>query len=144
MLYKDYYQIMGLSRYAGQDDIKRAYRRLARKFHPDVSQEPNAEAKFKALSEAYELLKDPVKKAQYDRRVSFNPTKIIIVRPQRTMNISVSSLETDLLSALIPAALFSFLYDFSMHLRNSVNHPAQRSHRLLWKTLVLVISALSL
>jgi curved DNA-binding protein len=67
MKFQDYYQIMGLARDASQDDIKRAYRKLARKYHPDVSKEPNAEARFKELGEAYEVLKDPEKRAAYDR-----------------------------------------------------------------------------
>ncbi|MGZ8190430.1 MAG: DnaJ C-terminal domain-containing protein [Methylococcaceae bacterium] len=67
MQYKDYYKIMGLSRDANQDEIKRAYRKLARKYHPDVSKERDAEAKFKELGEAYEVLKDPQKRAAYDR-----------------------------------------------------------------------------
>jgi curved DNA-binding protein len=65
--YKDYYQIMGVARDAGQDEIKRVYRRLARKFHPDVSKEANAEDKFKEVQEAYEVLKDPEKRAAYDQ-----------------------------------------------------------------------------
>lgn len=67
MEYKDYYKILGVSRDATQDDIKRAYRKLARKYHPDVSREPNAEARFKELGEAYEVLKDLEKRAAYDR-----------------------------------------------------------------------------
>ena len=67
MEYKDYYQIMGLAKNATPDEIKRAYRKLARKYHPDVSKEPNAEAKFKELGEAYEVLKDPKKRAAYDQ-----------------------------------------------------------------------------
>jgi len=67
MEYKDYYKIMGLSKDATQDEIKRAYRKLARKYHPDVSKEANAEAKFKELGEAYEVLKDPKKRAAYDQ-----------------------------------------------------------------------------
>ncbi|MEJ1354089.1 MAG: DnaJ C-terminal domain-containing protein [Candidatus Sedimenticola sp. (ex Thyasira tokunagai)] len=67
MEYKDYYKIMGLKRDASQDDIKRAHRKLARKYHPDVSKEPDAEAKFKEAGEAYEVLKDPEKRAAYDR-----------------------------------------------------------------------------
>ncbi len=66
MEYKDYYQIMGVARDASSDDIKRAYRRLARKFHPDVSKEKNAEARFKEIGEAYEVLRDPEKRAAYD------------------------------------------------------------------------------
>ena len=67
MEYKDYYKIMGLSRNATPEEIKRAYRKLARKYHPDVSKEANAEAKFKELGEAYEVLKDPKKKEAYDQ-----------------------------------------------------------------------------
>ncbi len=66
MEYKDYYQIMGVARDASADDIKRAYRRLARKFHPDVSKEKDAEARFKEIGEAYEVLRDPEKRAAYD------------------------------------------------------------------------------
>ena len=67
MEFKDYYQVMGLARDASQDDIKRAYRRLARKYHPDVSKEADAERQFKELGEAYEVLRDADKRAAYDR-----------------------------------------------------------------------------
>ena len=67
MRYKDYYKVMGVARDASQDDIKRAYRKLARKFHPDVSKEKDAEEKFKELQEAHEVLKDPEKRAAYDQ-----------------------------------------------------------------------------
>lgn len=66
MKYKDYYAVMRVARDASQDEIKRAYRKLARKYHPDVSSEPNAEARFKEIGEAYEVLKDPEKRAAYD------------------------------------------------------------------------------
>jgi len=66
MEYKDYYKILGVSRDASQDDIKRAFRKLARKYHPDVSKEPNAEARFKEVNEANEVLRDPEKRAAYD------------------------------------------------------------------------------
>lgn len=67
MQFRDYYEIMGVKRDATQDDIKRAYRRLARKYHPDVSKEAGAEEKFKEVGEAYEVLKDPEKRAAYDQ-----------------------------------------------------------------------------
>lgn len=67
MKYKDYYAILGVARDASAEDIKTAYRRLARKFHPDVSKEKNAEEKFKEMAEAYEALKDTEKRAAYDQ-----------------------------------------------------------------------------
>jgi curved DNA-binding protein len=67
MDFKDYYKTLGVARDASQDEIKRVYRRLARKYHPDVSKEANAEEKFKEVQEAYEVLKDPEKRAAYDQ-----------------------------------------------------------------------------
>ncbi len=67
MEYKDYYKILGIQKDATQDDIKRAYRKLARKYHPDVSKESDAEERFKEVGEAYEVLKDPEKRAAYDQ-----------------------------------------------------------------------------
>jgi len=67
MEFKDYYRILGVPRSASQDDIKKAYRRLARKFHPDVSSQADAEARFKEINEANEVLCDPEKRSAYDR-----------------------------------------------------------------------------
>jgi curved DNA-binding protein len=67
MKFRDYYEVMGVARTATAEQVKRAYRRLARKYHPDVSKEADAEAKFKELQEAYEVLKDPEKRAAYDQ-----------------------------------------------------------------------------
>jgi curved DNA-binding protein len=67
MEFKDYYKIMGVARDASQDEIKRVYRQLARKYHPDVSKAPDAEARFKELGEAYAVLKDLEKRAAYDQ-----------------------------------------------------------------------------
>jgi curved DNA-binding protein len=64
---KDYYKIMGLSKTASDEEIKLAYRRLARKYHPDLNKAEDAEAKFKELGEAYEILKDPQKRREYDQ-----------------------------------------------------------------------------
>jgi len=67
MQYKDYYKILGVGRDADADQIKAAYRKLARKYHPDVSKEADAEARFKEVNEAYEVLRDPDKRGDYDR-----------------------------------------------------------------------------
>jgi len=65
--YKDYYQTLGVARDASKEEIQKAYRKLARKYHPDVSKEPDAETRFKELSEAYEVLKDGDKRQKYDQ-----------------------------------------------------------------------------
>ncbi len=67
MKVKDYYEILGVSRNATDEEIRRAFRRLARKYHPDVNKSPEAEKKFKEISEAYEVLKDPEKRKKYDQ-----------------------------------------------------------------------------
>ena len=70
MEFKDYYAVMGVDISVTPEDIKRAHRKLARKYHPDVSKEKDAEVRFKELAEAYDVLKDPVKRAAYDRLVA--------------------------------------------------------------------------
>jgi curved DNA-binding protein len=67
MKYKDYYAILGVDRTASEDDIKKSYRKLARKYHPDVSKEKNAEEQFKEVAEAYQTLSDKDKRAAYDQ-----------------------------------------------------------------------------
>ena len=73
MQFKDYYKTLGVERNASDDDIRKAYRKLARKFHPDVSKEKNAEEQFKAVGEAYEVLKDKEKRSAYDRLGTHRP-----------------------------------------------------------------------
>lgn len=67
MAKRDYYEVLGVSRDASDDDIKHAYRELSKKWHPDVNKAPDAEQKFKEINEAYEVLSDPQKRAQYDQ-----------------------------------------------------------------------------
>ena len=67
MQFKDYYKVLGLERSATQDDVKRTYRKLARKFHPDINKDAGAEAQFKEVTEAYEVLGEPEKRAAYDQ-----------------------------------------------------------------------------
>ena len=73
MKYKDYYKILGVARGASDEDLKKAYRKLARKYHPDVSKEANAKEKFQEVAEAYETLKDKDKRAAYDNLGRFSP-----------------------------------------------------------------------
>ena len=73
MKYKDYYKILGVERTANDEQIKKAYRKLARRYHPDVSKEKNAEEKFKEVAEAYEVLKDAEKRKAYDTMGSYQP-----------------------------------------------------------------------
>src|SRR6476661_3914095 len=64
---RDYYEVLGVARGASEDDIRRAYRRLARQYHPDVNRADGAEAHFKEINEAYEVLSDVGKRSAYDR-----------------------------------------------------------------------------
>ncbi len=70
---RDYYEVLGVSKTASEDEIKKAYRSLAKKYHPDVSKEPNAEEKFKEVQKAYDCLSDPSKRENYDRYGTEDP-----------------------------------------------------------------------
>jgi curved DNA-binding protein len=82
MKYKDYYATLGIARDAGEADIKKAYRKLAHKYHPDVSREEGAEARFKEIAEAYQTLKDSEKRAAYDQLGRHAPGEEIQPPPQ--------------------------------------------------------------
>ncbi len=64
---RDYYEVLGITKEAADADIKKSYRTLAKKYHPDVSKEPDADSKFQELGEAYEVLQDPEKRTAYDK-----------------------------------------------------------------------------
>ena len=64
---RDYYEVLGISKSASKDEIKKAYRKLSKKYHPDINKEPDADDKFKEVTEAYEVLSDDQKKAHYDQ-----------------------------------------------------------------------------
>ncbi len=73
MEYKDYYSVLGVARSASAEEIKKAFRKAARKYHPDINQEKDAEVRFKDVNEAYEVLKDPERRAAYDRLGNASP-----------------------------------------------------------------------
>lgn len=105
MKYRDYYQSLGVARDASEADITKAYRKLAHKYHPDVSKAPNAEEKFKEVAEAYKTLKDPEKRAAYDQLGQHKPGEEIRPPPdwQQQYGAAPSSAEDIDLSELFAA-----------------------------------------
>lgn len=110
MKYKDYYASLGLERGANDEAIKKAYRRLARKYHPDVSKEADAEAKFKEVAEAYQTLKDPQKRAAYDQLGSHPPGQEFEPPPDWQQHWRQSAEEPAFAEGLDLSDLFSQLH----------------------------------
>ncbi len=75
MAKRDYYEVLGISKSASADEIKKAYRKLSKQYHPDINKEAGADEKFKEISEAYEALSDPQKRAQYDQYGHVDPNQ---------------------------------------------------------------------
>lgn len=119
MDFKDYYAVLGVSESASAEEIKKAYRKLARKYHPDVSKEEDADTKFKDVGEAYEVLKDPEKRAEYDQLRKYgaradgsfshhragrvHPASVAVVTPRPTPASSATSLRKSLVVAVAAA-----------------------------------------
>ena len=78
---KNYYSTLGVDRHSSEDEVKKAYRKLALKYHPDKNKQPGAEERFKEIAEAYEVLSDPDKRAAFDRHGegSGGPSRLIII-----------------------------------------------------------------
>ena len=96
MEYKDYYEILGVKREATQAEIKSAYRKLAKKYHPDVNKTPEASAKFKDINEAFEVLSDKDKRARYDSLGS-NWQAGQIIHLLRGLKTLILAAETDII-----------------------------------------------
>lgn len=131
MEYKDYYKILGVNKDSKEDDIKRSYRKLARKYHPDVSKEANAEEKFKEVQEAYEVLKDPKKRAAYDQLGSQWRNGEDFTPPpnwqQQYANVDPSAFEGVDLGGF--SDFFSSIFGQGQQPRGSRMHQRARQHR---------------
>lgn len=110
MKYKDYYKILGVDRKASADEIKKAYRRLARKFHPDVSKETSAEEKFKDVNEANDVLSDPEKRAAYDQLGYYQPGQDFRPPPDWGQRFGQQSFDSSNLGGMDFGDLFSQLF----------------------------------
>ena len=84
---RDYYEVLGLSKGASEDEIKKAYRKLSKKYHPDINKEPDAEEKFKEVSEAYEILSDPQKRAAYDLVAASLVAASVVLKISSTLSL---------------------------------------------------------
>ena len=109
---RDYYETLGVSRNAEQDEIKRAYRKLARKYHPDVNKDEGAEETFKGVSRAYEVLSEPEMRARYDR---FGEAGVGGRRQQQAVAFKIFKIW-----AALPIFLRAFSTDFRASLVSSV------------------------
>ena len=96
---RDFYEVLGISKTANADEIKRAYRKKAKQYHPDICKEPDAEEKFKEVQEAYEVLSDDNKRAAYDRygHAAFEPvsyTHLDVYKRQRSESSQICAVSS--------------------------------------------------
>lgn len=120
---RDYYEVLGISKTANQDDIKNAFRSLARKYHPDVNKEPDAEEKFKEINEAYGVLSDPDKRAAYDR---FGPEGVNYQGMPDFTNMDLS----DILEGLFGFGGFGGMGNSARRARNAPRRGADLSSKI--------------
>ncbi len=99
---KDYYETLGVSRDADDDTIRKAFRKLSKKYHPDLNHAPGAEQKFKEVNEAYQVLSDPQKRAAYDQM------GLLMVRRDSAMVVKPAGLVTSVAVKAVSAALTTF------------------------------------
>ena len=88
---RDYYEVLGLTKGASKEEIKKAYRKLSKQYHPDINKEANAVDKFKEISEAYEVLSDDQKKAQYDQFGHTGPNQGFGLAELTVLDLMISS-----------------------------------------------------
>ena len=119
MKYKDYYDILGVARDATDEEIKKRYRILARKYHPDVSKEPDAEKRFKEMAEAYATLKDPEKRAAYDQLGTRKPGEEFRPPPEWATQFGEGAATFDDMDL---ADLFASLAGHAAHARRGGRH----------------------
>lgn len=120
---RDYYEVLGIPKTASQDDIKNAFRSLARKYHPDVNKEPDAEEKFKEINEAYGVLSDPDKRAAYDR---FGPEGVNYQGMPDFTNMDLS----DILEGLFGFGGFGGMGNSARRARNAPRRGADLSSKI--------------
>ncbi|MCU0841005.1 MAG: DnaJ domain-containing protein [Thiobacillaceae bacterium] len=129
MKYKDYYKTLGLRRDASAEDVKKAYRKLAKKYHPDVSKEADAEEKFKAVNEAYDVLGDAEKRAAYDQLGHYRPGQDFRPPPDWETRFGQGGFSATDMGGMDFADLFSQLFGMGGGVRGAESFGTRRGFR---------------